>query len=516
MIYNFGKLCLLTLTFLLFTLPAQAQQLEGIASFYGKGFDGKLTSTGETFRKNGFSAASKELPWGTIVEVTNLDNGRKTQVRINDCGPQVAGRIIDLSEAAGSAIGVTNRNGLARVSLRIILASTAGPTCNRSAWSKNLKAQGKPIPPPPSPWNPAETRALAAATSTGGSFTPPPTQPLEGMAGYYPDRLQGRTTSTGETYDRDGFTAASKIYPYGTVLEVTNVVTNRSVNVKVNDCGPISADRIIDLSYAAAARVGVLRAGVAAVQLRVIKMGTDGPTCNRSAWRNGQSEAGMTATLTPNQAPPPQPTVPGAPATYGGSSVAPPVGYTPPAADVVDAFAVQVGAFSKAINAQDLAAELVEKGYTSIGTEPSGNLTRVYVGAFAAKKDAKELETQLKKDGYKNASVKSIKIPAATPVMASKPVSTPAPAPAPAPATPKYSPTDILFGVQVGAFGTSSNAKKAVADLQQKGFTEVFSAKVGKSTRVFTGKFFFQHQAEELKEVVRQNGYPQASVRRVQ
>ena len=92
------------LLFLVFVLigcsTLSAQKMEGMASFYADRFDGLSTSTGETFRQNGYMAASMDLPWGTIVEVTNVSNGRKVQVRINDCGPHAKGRIIDLSRRA--------------------------------------------------------------------------------------------------------------------------------------------------------------------------------------------------------------------------------------------------------------------------------------------------------------------------------------------------------------------------------------------------------------------------------
>ncbi|MEO0733469.1 MAG: septal ring lytic transglycosylase RlpA family protein [Bacteroidota bacterium] len=474
------------------TLPAQ--RMEGVASFYGDEFDGRLTSTGETFRQSGFMAASKELPWGTVVEVTNVNNGLKTQVRINDCGPHTRGRLIDLSRAAARALDF-EKQGEANVRLRILLASNAGPTCSRSAWTKNLRAQGKAIPPPPPAWNPAETAALSSTNAA--------TSAVEGMASFYADRFQGRSTSTGEIYDRNGFTAASKDYPYGTVLEVTNVATSRSVNVKVNDCGPFAGNRIIDLSYAAAARIGVLRAGSAAVRLRVITMGQGGPTCNRAAWRASNR-------TTTGQAPPPGPTVPGAPATYGsgGTAVATPQAYQ---GDLVEAYAVQLGAFGSLANADKLAQELVEKGYPDVGSEFGGQLTKVYAGNFADKAAAKQLETRLRKAGYKNAAVKSIMVPAtAAPTLASSTVATPEPA------GPQFDPSDILFGVQVGAFSTKANADKAMVDLRAKNFTTVYSAKVGKMYRVFSGKFYFQHQAEEEKTKLRGAGYDKATVRRVQ
>lgn len=79
---------------------------EGIASWYGRDFHGKLTSNGEVYDMNALTAAHKTLPMGVHVRVTNQSNGRVLVVRVNDRGPFVAGRIIDLSYAAAKQLGV--------------------------------------------------------------------------------------------------------------------------------------------------------------------------------------------------------------------------------------------------------------------------------------------------------------------------------------------------------------------------------------------------------------------------
>lgn len=79
---------------------------EGVASWYGYPFDGHRTSDGEIYDMRGFTAAHRTLPFGAIVRVTNLRNGLETEVRINDRGPFVANRIIDLSRTAAEAIGM--------------------------------------------------------------------------------------------------------------------------------------------------------------------------------------------------------------------------------------------------------------------------------------------------------------------------------------------------------------------------------------------------------------------------
>lgn len=91
----------------------------GGASWYGGKFQGRLTANGEIFDTNTFTAAHKTLPFNTIVEVTNMGNNKSVLVRINDRGPFVEGRIIDLSRAAADQIGLVGK-GVGRVVIKII------------------------------------------------------------------------------------------------------------------------------------------------------------------------------------------------------------------------------------------------------------------------------------------------------------------------------------------------------------------------------------------------------------
>ncbi len=82
---------------------------EGIISYYADKFDGRRTASGARFDKNAFTAAHRSLPFGTKVEVTNLDNGKSVLVQINDRGPYSEARILDLSPAAARKIGLIGR-----------------------------------------------------------------------------------------------------------------------------------------------------------------------------------------------------------------------------------------------------------------------------------------------------------------------------------------------------------------------------------------------------------------------
>jgi rare lipoprotein A len=97
----------------------RGQSFTGEASWYGPGFNGRTTANGETFDQNALTAAHPSLPFGTRVEVTNINNGESVVVRINDRGPYAEGRIIDLSTAAAQDIGVVE-SGVAPVEVSVL------------------------------------------------------------------------------------------------------------------------------------------------------------------------------------------------------------------------------------------------------------------------------------------------------------------------------------------------------------------------------------------------------------
>lgn len=101
--------------------PAPPGGEVGIASWYGPRFHGRRTANGEVFDMHHLSAAHPTLPLGSWVEVANLDNGRSIPLRVNDRGPFIAGRIIDVSYAAARSLGMVKK-GLARVHLRPLQA----------------------------------------------------------------------------------------------------------------------------------------------------------------------------------------------------------------------------------------------------------------------------------------------------------------------------------------------------------------------------------------------------------
>ncbi|WNG35346.1 septal ring lytic transglycosylase RlpA family protein [Archangium violaceum] len=89
---------------------------EGLASYYGPGFAGRPTASGEKFNPQHLTAAHKKLPFGSCLRVVNMENGRSVEVRVNDRGPFVKGRVVDVSTAAAKKLGMLDK-GLARVRL---------------------------------------------------------------------------------------------------------------------------------------------------------------------------------------------------------------------------------------------------------------------------------------------------------------------------------------------------------------------------------------------------------------
>ncbi|AKJ05612.1 rare lipoprotein A [Archangium gephyra] len=96
--------------------PARGWLEEGLASYYGPGLAGRPTASGEKFNPQKLTAAHKKLPFGACLRVVNMENGRSVEVRVNDRGPFVKGRVVDVSLAAAKQLGMLDK-GLARVRL---------------------------------------------------------------------------------------------------------------------------------------------------------------------------------------------------------------------------------------------------------------------------------------------------------------------------------------------------------------------------------------------------------------
>ncbi|WP_428293691.1 septal ring lytic transglycosylase RlpA family protein [Hydrogenophaga sp.] len=106
---------------------------------------------------------------------------------------------------------------------------------------------------------PANHESAATASTTSGR------EVERGIASWYGEKFQGRRTASGESFDMNDFTAAHKTLPFGTRVRVRHATTGREVTVRINDRGPFTKGRVIDLSRAAAEAIGIIQAGVAPV-----------------------------------------------------------------------------------------------------------------------------------------------------------------------------------------------------------------------------------------------------------
>lgn len=181
-----------------------------------------------------------------------------------------------------------------------------------------------------------------------------------GIASWYGTKFHGRRTSSGEPFDMHRFTAAHRTLPLPSYVEVTNLANGRSLVVRVNDRGPFKKDRLIDLSYAAAARLGFADQGTAPVEVRAVGPGTAGP-------ESGRTEKGE-------------------------------------ARDASDSFWLQAGAFRDAGNAERLRRQLADAGLEPVEVQEARSggdtLFRVRVGPLDSRVRATDMAERLEALGF--------------------------------------------------------------------------------------------------------------------
>ncbi len=280
--------------------------------------------------------------------------------------------------------------------------------------------------------------AVLVALAYGCTSTAPPAVPLpemmNGVASWYGEEFAGRTTANGEIFDPLLLTAAHRTLPFGTVLDITNPATKQSVRVRVNDRGPYIGKRVIDLSYAAAQKIGLIEPGIGFVEIALVKMGSG----EREPPRPMEvtiAEAPRTVSPAPPAAPPAAPTVPdqvpvvvdqvvveeqrGDTVTrkqvgpdgrtiesvpVSGADAAPSAATydaqpmpAPRVAAKKGEFVVQVGAFSVEANAKLLQQKLISIGQRA--WIDRNDLYRVRIGPFATREQALAARTALEAQG---------------------------------------------------------------------------------------------------------------------
>ncbi len=227
----------------------------------------------------------------------------------------------------------------------------------------------------------------------------------QGPASWYGKKYHGKPTSNGERYDMYGMTAAHPTLPIPSYVRVTRVATGKTVVLRINDRGPFLGGRVIDLSYVAAHKLGVLSPGSAEV---IVERIMPEQIANGTALASNASAARpiAPATATPTLLPPSLPPV--AQATQSNASAAPAVATLPlaaaPASSATPAAAgsvyLQLGAFSDPARAQAIAAraaaQVPNQAGVSVNVElGAGNLHRVRVGPFASTEAATQAAAPL-------------------------------------------------------------------------------------------------------------------------
>jgi rare lipoprotein A len=187
-----------------------------------------------------------------------------------------------------------------------------------------------------------------------------------GIASWYGRKFHNQKTSSGEVYDMYAMTAAHPTLPLPSYARVTNVATGKSVIVRVNDRGPFHPGRVIDLSFAAASRIGIAQKGSGEVEVESLLPG----------------DAPATAGATPLP-----------PVATAGPAQAIPIG------EAAGGYVVQLGAFSNNANAQSFIEQLANQS-AGLGVEPktreAGGLYRVYVGPYATRDEAARTAERLR------------------------------------------------------------------------------------------------------------------------
>lgn len=250
-----------------------------------------------------------------------------------------------------------------------------GPGANPPA---DLDTRPEPVPKA-EPLNKYTARPYTVLGRTYTPYTQLTAYKQRGVASWYGKRYHGQKTSSGEVYDMYGLTAAHTILPLPSYARVTNVANGKSVVVRVNDRGPFHEDRLIDLSYAAAHRLGLIGQGSGMVEVEAILPGEP-------------------------SSPIPAPPAPAPETTPSPAAVPPPV------ADERGGIFVQLGAFSAAENADAFLGKLridlawladTMQVYRDVKSG-SGGMYKVHAGPYATREEAEAAAERVRKElGFK-------------------------------------------------------------------------------------------------------------------
>ena len=202
-------------------------------------------------------------------------------------------------------------------------------------------------------------------------------------ASYYAEDFHGKKTSNGERFNMNDLTCAHKSLPFDTILKVTNLANGKSVQVRVNDRGPFVASREIDLSKAAAVKLGMIGTGTTKVKLEIVKKGPDTKLSQQTAASaakimNKIAPAPTSSTVTTRNL---------TPGTY---------------------WDIQLGAFKSKDNAKAFATKVSKAGFKDIVLQSSGEVTRVTIKKVPASK-VTDTQNKLAAAGFNEQTLKQRK-----------------------------------------------------------------------------------------------------------
>ncbi len=325
----------------------------GLASAYGSEASGNRTATGEEFDANALTAAHPTLPLPSYVRVTNLANGRMIVVRVNDRGPYIPGRIIDLSQAAGDRLNISNNT---RVKVDYIAVAPDGSLSGPGTIGTTVAKQSYALPPRPDIAGGMTVMGAGAAASAASPQTATQ-QPDTQQSGYQQTAMQQPDTQ------QSGYQQ-----PAAQQTE-SHPVDNSSLNSDDNLGAPVRSNGFLGAPQPL--RNGVLE-------------GSEASTVAGSTASSGASSA----------------TVSTAPSPVASQAAAAPVtspaaAASTPAAASGGNWAVQVGALSDSARAQQLKNALSRKFGVPGTVSNQGKVYRVQLGHFSSRQQASELQRRL-------------------------------------------------------------------------------------------------------------------------
>ena len=210
-------------------------------------------------------------------------------------------------------------------------------------------------------------------------------------ASYYAEDFHGKRTSNGERFNMNDFTCAHKSLPFGTILKVTNLANGKTCEVRVNDRGPFVASREIDLSKAAAIKLGMIGSGTTKVKLEIVKKGPNTKLSQQTAASASKimAKLGGSSSSSSKTSSTQKKSANLAPGTY---------------------WDIQLGAFSSKENAKDFARKLSRAGFKDIvlQTSASQGITRVAIKKVPASK-VTDTQNQLAAAGFKDQTLRQRK-----------------------------------------------------------------------------------------------------------